>query len=308
MDRPLDDVISERQLGGKDGKLTSSSDWVHDRFEDDNDTRRPQRNRRPERNARLSPPELLDNGGQQVYKIRVDNLHYDIPEDDLRELFERIGPVLDCWLLYDRSDRSRGVGFVTYAHISDARLALREYDGANAKGQPIRLTLMPSSQPKPARGNPFDTAQRPGRSLFDRIEPRDRSLSPQRERGGRHSDVSKPAPSNIDRYVPGQGGSRSRSPLPRRGGRESGRRPGARRDGGGRGGRRDDGGRPNAQGRPRKTADELDAEMEDYWGAKNEGAAANGNVDETGPTGGAHENPGQAATSTLDDDIDMAVE
>lgn len=101
----------------------------------------------------------------------------------------------------------------------------------------------------------------------------------------RHSDVSKPPPEGVDRYVPGQG-SRSRSPPRRRrderggggAGRRDGRRPGARRE---RGERNGGGGvkrEPLARdGRPRKTQEELDAEMEDYFGGGGEAVDENTN-------------------------------
>jgi THO complex subunit 4 len=121
--------------------------------------------------------------------------------------------------------------------------------------------------------------------LFERITPiRSRSDSPVR-----HSDVSGPPPGNVDRYVPGRG-SRSRSPRPRGGRGRDGRRPGVRRErgdrnpGGGRGGDR-----ISKDGRPRKTQEELDAEMEDYWGAKDN------------ETVGA----GDAVPAAKEDDIDM---
>jgi THO complex subunit 4 len=130
-------------------------------------------------------------------------------------------------------------------------------------GQPIRLIPLPSG---PSAGRRPAPAAAPRGSLFDRITlpaGRSRSDSPIR-----HSDVSGPPPSNVDRYVPGRG-SRSRSPRPRQ---REGRRPGARRErgerrGGGRGG----GERLARDGRPKKTQEELDAEMEDYWGAKENG-------------------------------------
>ena len=110
--------------------------------------------------------------------------------------------------------------------------------------------------------NPLDLAVTRPRPLADRITvapgTRSRSLSPIR-----HSDVSGSAPSNVDRYVPGQN-TRSRSPLPRRE-RRDGRRPGARRERGERGA---GGNRIARDGRPKKTQEELDAEMEDYWGGK----------------------------------------
>ncbi len=126
---------------------------------------------------------------------------------------------------------------------------------------------MPTGPARPR--NPFDTAVPPSRPLSERITvapgARSRSLSPVR-----HTDVSGPVPAGIDRYVPGKG-SRSRSPLPRR---REGRPPGARRERGERrGGARDGGGGTR---RPRKTQEELDAEMEDYWGGG--GAKENGDA------------------------------
>lgn len=223
--------------------------------------------------------------------------------DNNQELFERIGPVDTVQILYDRQDRSRGIAFVTYRDSRDASRAVREYDGANAYGQPISLALLPSGPAGGRSGGGRGLDERitaPERSLFDRIEggrggrgPSRRSESPQRTR---RSDVTRPAPDNIDRYVPGgarddsrrRDRDRSRSPLRRdgrgpRGGRRDGRdsrdtrdarngRGGRddRRGGGGRGPRLDADGRPVVGGRPRKTADELDAEMADYWGAAGE--------------------------------------
>lgn len=255
-------------------------------------------------------------------KIRVENLHYDITETDLevcsylmlpyvhranndsKDLFTRIGPVSNLSLVYDRAGRSEGVAYVTYTRLSDAKTAISEFDGANAKGQPIRLRIVPSGGGRRDR-NPFDNVERPRGSLFDRVErPRDsRSLSPEgpegggrRRRGrgagpGRRSDVSKPPPDHIDRYVPGQ-----RSPM-RRGG--DGRRRGRRDDGN----RTDASGQRTANGRPRKTQEELDQEMEDYWGGSaNAGAGA---ADQEA----VQDEPQQVAPATTaaagDDDVDM---
>jgi THO complex subunit 4 len=194
----------------------------------------------------------------------------------------------------------------------DARAAVREYDGANANGQPIRLTLLPTAAAAAPARNPFDTAERPTRSLFDRIErpsaTRARSESPDRNRrraDNRRSDVSKPAPENIDRYVPGGARSDSRNDSrhdsrndsrrrsPRRGegrrGDRAGRRPGERRR---RSPPKDEDGHVIVQGRPRKTQEELDAEMADYW---NKHEAENGNDAATSNT----------APAAADGDIDM---
>lgn len=97
----------------------------------------------------------------------------------------------------------------------------------------------------------------------------------------RHTDVSGPIPAGIDRYIPGKG-SRSRSPMPRR---REGRPPGARRE---RNTRAREGG--GGTRRPKKTQEELDAEMEDYWSTG--GANGNGDVG--------------SAAAELEADIEMA--
>ncbi|KAL9617032.1 MAG: hypothetical protein Q9160_008149 [Pyrenula sp. 1 TL-2023] len=322
MDRSLDESIAARQRASnsrtrrpprrdnyprdgvrkstRDDKADLDREWLHDRYADDPDSRpRGPRRNRDDHDSRY-PPEPDTN-----VKVRVDNLHYELAEDDIRDLFERIGHVASVSFRYDRAGRSEGTAFVTVPSMSLARAAVREYDGANAKGQPIKLTIMPSGPGRRA-DNPFDRVEPPRRSLFDRVErPRDRSASPTsadrddsyddrdrrgpRRRGGgrvdppgdRRSDVSKPAPENIDRYVPGQ--DRDYSPAPRRRGgggaglpRENGRRPGQRRENSRRDRDREEGGggQKTVNGRPRKTAEELDQEMEDYWG----GAGTNTNV------------------------------
>lgn len=165
-------------------------------------------------------------------------------------------------------------------------------------GQPIRLRSVPDG-PSRGRGgrNQFEPSGA-GRSLADRMTlPRSRSLSPP----VRHSDVSKPPPENVDRYVPGDRGGRgdrrrrSRSPLPRRG--RDGRRPGARRERGERNAARG-GERPARDGRPKKTQEELDAEMDDYFG--------NGSKQEENANGTTHEAPVAAQEPVqTGDDIEM---
>ncbi|KAI2619949.1 RNA-binding domain-containing protein [Hypoxylon sp. NC1633] len=232
----------------RDDSRNMDTEWVHDKFDDSNPRNRPRHPRR-----RPSPGRFQDSRGT---KIKVENLHYDLTEDDLDGLFSKIGRLVKLELLYDRAGRSEGTAFVTYESRDDAMEAIKEYDDANAKGQPIHLTLVSSSAP---RRNPFDTAHMPGRPLAERIT-RPRSLSPRR-----NSERDR----GVDRYVPGVL-SRSRSPLPRRRG---GRRPGARREGTDTPNGRE---RPGRDGRPKKTQEELDAEMTDYFNPGGSNAAVAG--------------------------------
>ena len=45
-----------------------------------------------------------------------------------------MGQVLKLELLYDRAGRSEGTAFVHYERRDDAVAAIREFNGANAKG------------------------------------------------------------------------------------------------------------------------------------------------------------------------------
>ena len=51
---------------------------------------------------------------------------------------------------YDKAGRSDGVAFVTYTSIEDANEAIRKYNGANAAGQPITVTLDVEAPRRPA--------------------------------------------------------------------------------------------------------------------------------------------------------------
>ncbi|KAF4455879.1 hypothetical protein F53441_1870 [Fusarium austroafricanum] len=266
--------------------LTEYSEWVHDRFEENNNRRAPARRHR-------ESPDLESKG----FKLRVENIHYDLTEEDLdvggpHELFRRIGPVVRLQLRYDRAGRSEGTAYVTYELKEDAQEAVKQFDGANANGQPIRLTLLPSR-------NPFDTAVMPGRPLAERISsPGDRrSHSPHRR-----YDDDDAARRGIDRYIPGQGS--RRSPMPRQRGQgrgQGGRRPGARRDVR-EGGRDQEGGR-GGRGNPRtkKTQEELDAEMADYFGGDNAQTAEPAGQQQDAPSAQAQA-PAQAQAAA---DIDM---
>ncbi|AEO66034.1 uncharacterized protein THITE_2113792 [Thermothielavioides terrestris NRRL 8126] len=281
LDRSLDEILAERKQnnrssrGGRrrdrsdyprdgvrkpfrdDAPRDLDSEWVHDKFEDYGRRSAPRRRRH-------SPEPSSDSRGA---KLRVDNIHYELTQEDLEGLFSRIGPLIKLEMKYDRAGRSEGTAFVTYESHRDAAEAIKEFDGANAAGQPIRLTLLPTGP----RRNPFDTAVLPGRPLAERITlpaDRARSLSPRRE-----SD-EEAARRGVDRYRPHDGGNgrRSRSPVAGGGGSRrrdgGGRRPGARREGGGAGRRGERGGageKVGRDGRPKKTQEELDAEMEDYF-------------------------------------------
>jgi RNA recognition motif-containing protein len=73
-------------------------------------------------------------------KLFVGNLAYAVTEDELRQLFERIGPCESVAVVTDReSGQSRGFAFVVMANAADADRAKRELDGTDLKGRRLRI-------------------------------------------------------------------------------------------------------------------------------------------------------------------------
>lgn len=223
-------------------------------------------------------------------------------------------------MLYDRNDRSIGTAFITYYEEADADQAIRDYDGANAMGQEIRVKLAPREdrQPRQPVSRPrdlIDRIEKPVRSLMDRMSGNDDRGSRQPRRDDRdrsRSPVGRRRDDDRRRR-------RSASPLRRDDRTDRERRGGRGGRGGGRGGRRERATNSGTNGRARKTAEELDAEMNDYWEGNNAaptGPATGPNpASVSGQVGAGHTTVSQGATAgsttapvNADDDLDLMVE
>ena len=67
----------------------------------------------------------LASGGTQ---LKITNLHYDVTEDGLEDIFEKYGSIHDCEIVWDRHDRSTGEAFVVFDNPKSADAAI---DGLN---------------------------------------------------------------------------------------------------------------------------------------------------------------------------------
>lgn len=99
---------------------------------------RVERSPRRHHNRRRSPPPHLHRRSSGI-KLVVSNLHYDVSRDDLKALFEEIGPVLRVYMHYDRAGRSNGVAEVTFARMEDARVAQERYHNMPLDGYPMQI-------------------------------------------------------------------------------------------------------------------------------------------------------------------------
>lgn len=73
--------------------------WAHDRY--DEDDRRPYRN--DDYDRRYQPQR--EGRDDRATRLKVSNIHYDLAEDEVRDLFERIAPVSRFNMRFDRAGR-----------------------------------------------------------------------------------------------------------------------------------------------------------------------------------------------------------
>jgi THO complex subunit 4 len=106
--------------------------WKHDLFVDETNKRQesPERRRFDDRVKRTSG-----------YRVSVANLYYEVTSEDLQELFSSVGPLVRVQITFDQAGRSTGEATVEFESLDDAKLAVKEYHGAELDGQKMALVL-----------------------------------------------------------------------------------------------------------------------------------------------------------------------
>jgi RNA recognition motif-containing protein len=83
-------------------------------------------------------------------RLFVGNLPFATSDDQLRDLFARIGPCDSASVVTDRvSGRSRGFGFVEMSSDDDAARAISELDGSDYGGRKLTVS---AAHERPAGG------------------------------------------------------------------------------------------------------------------------------------------------------------
>jgi cold-inducible RNA-binding protein len=94
-------------------------------------------------------------------KLHVGNLSFDTTKEQLQELFAQAGEVTEITMMNDRdSGRPKGFGFVEMATETQAREAIKRFDGYTLDERQIAVSeARPREQrPSPPRG--FDRDRR----------------------------------------------------------------------------------------------------------------------------------------------------
>ena len=82
-------------------------------------------------------------------RIYVGNLPFSFGQKELREIFEKFGPIESAEVIADRfNGRSKGFGFVTFENDSDAQKAI---EGTNNKEFGGRVLKVNEARPKEER-------------------------------------------------------------------------------------------------------------------------------------------------------------
>jgi RNA recognition motif-containing protein len=68
-------------------------------------------------------------------EIVIENLHYNVTEKDVQELFNTVADVVKSRLIFDISGRSTGVATVRYNSKEDAEKAIKKYNNVELDGK-----------------------------------------------------------------------------------------------------------------------------------------------------------------------------
>jgi THO complex subunit 4 len=136
----------------------------------------------------------------------VENLFYEVTQEDLEELFSECGTVKKVYIHYDRAGRSTGVADIVFEAPSEAEAALRKYNGKTLDGQQMRIKYAPF---KPTQRNTSvrgSSNSNTGGSVMDRLGGAPVSKSARGNIRERLGNASSPAPASRGR---GRGRGRS---------------------------------------------------------------------------------------------------
>lgn len=73
-------------------------------------------------------------------KLQITDIARDLSEEDLKKLFEKYAPILECTLVLDKdTGKSKGFGFVTLESEALALKAIQVLNGRMVQGKKIKV-------------------------------------------------------------------------------------------------------------------------------------------------------------------------
>jgi len=98
----------------------------------------------------LKPDEIKANAEARLY---VSNLKWELKDEELKEIFGEYGKVTEARIVRDRSQWSRGYGFVTFETKEESEKALAALNAKDVRGRPIRVEKARSTGPHESKAN-----------------------------------------------------------------------------------------------------------------------------------------------------------
>ena len=130
------------------------------------------------------PPAGEVNSPIQGYRVLVSNLHPNVTEDDILELFSAIGPI-------KRAKLNKGTADVVFVKLEDARNAISSYNGKLLDGRELKIELLtklpisekltvmkPIQQQQPVNNNYQLIKNQPQQPLFMKQQQQPQILTP----------------------------------------------------------------------------------------------------------------------------------
>ena len=82
-------------------------------------------------------------------RLFVGSLPWAITSEDLKKLFERIGPVTDAVVLTDKkTGKSKGYGFVEMTNANEVSTAVAKFNGYDLQGRNLVVNQAEPKSPK----------------------------------------------------------------------------------------------------------------------------------------------------------------
>jgi len=95
----------------------------------------------------MNPP--LTAAERAARSVFVGNIPYEATEEQLKEIFAQVGPVVSFRLVYDReTGKPKGYGFCEYQDVETAQSAMRNLNNFDFTGRPLRVGVAAGEQNK----------------------------------------------------------------------------------------------------------------------------------------------------------------
>ncbi|CAO3651849.1 unnamed protein product [Cunninghamella echinulata] len=121
---------NNHQRNSRPVKRNTNQPWTHDLYKEGSTIQSRLGGVRHSQQRR-NPPQTT---------ILVENIHYNVTEDDLREVFNLAGTVEKCKIQFDKSGRSTGVAKVTFSETEGAEKAIEKFNNIDLDGQPMKIS------------------------------------------------------------------------------------------------------------------------------------------------------------------------